>query len=56
MFIDRNKYISINNHLVKVQMEMTMPVSLRNKLKTLCDYGDGWSYAILWRFHQTNPM
>lgn len=37
-------------------MEMTMPVSLRNKLKTLCDYGDGWSYAILWRFHQTNPM
>ncbi|CAK8572196.1 unnamed protein product [Lathyrus sativus] len=37
-------------------MEMTMPVSLRNKLKSLCDYGDGWSYAIMWRFHQTNPM
>ncbi|KAL5068485.1 hypothetical protein RYX36_019372 [Vicia faba] len=37
-------------------MEMTMLVSLRNKLKTLCDYCDAWSYAILWRFHQTNPM
>ncbi|KAK2402360.1 transcription factor LHW [Trifolium repens] len=37
-------------------MAMTMPFSLRNKLKTLCAYGDGWSYAIFWRFHEKNPM
>ncbi|KAJ1403997.1 hypothetical protein SESBI_26917 [Sesbania bispinosa] len=27
-------------------MAMTMPLTLRNKLKTLCSCGDGWSYAI----------
>ncbi|TKY52009.1 Transcription factor MYC/MYB N-terminal [Spatholobus suberectus] len=37
-------------------MAMTMPLTLRNKLKTLCACGDGWSYAILWRFHPRNSL
>ncbi|XP_020238919.1 transcription factor bHLH157 isoform X2 [Cajanus cajan] len=35
---------------------MTMPLTLRNKLKTLCTWGDGWSYAIFWRFHPRNSL
>ncbi|KAL5195852.1 Transcription factor LHW [Glycine soja] len=35
---------------------MTMPLTLRNKLKTLCTCGDGWSYAIFWRFHPRNSL
>ncbi|CAJ2628317.1 unnamed protein product [Trifolium pratense] len=38
-----------------MEMAMTVPFSLRNKLKTLCAYGDGWSYAIFWRFLEKNP-
>ncbi|KAL5138993.1 Transcription factor LHW [Glycine soja] len=37
-------------------MAMTMPLTLRNKLKTLCTCGDGWSYAIFWRFHPRNSL
>nr|KYP43077.1 putative basic helix-loop-helix protein At1g64625 family [Cajanus cajan] len=33
-----------------------MPLTLRNKLKTLCTWGDGWSYAIFWRFHPRNSL
>ncbi|XP_027364577.1 transcription factor bHLH157-like [Abrus precatorius] len=33
-----------------------MPLNLRNKLKTLCACGDGWSYAIFWRFHPKNSL
>ncbi|KAK7278321.1 hypothetical protein RJT34_23348 [Clitoria ternatea] len=33
-----------------------MPLTLRNKLKALCAFGDGWSYAIFWRFHPRNSM
>jgi len=39
-----------------MELAMAMSLSLRNKLKTLCAYGDGWSYAIFWRFHEKNPM
>lgn len=36
-------------------MAMTMP--LRDKLKTLCTCGgDGWSYAIFWRFHPRDSL
>ncbi|KAK7344098.1 hypothetical protein VNO77_13361 [Canavalia gladiata] len=35
---------------------MAMPLTLRNKLKTLCAYGDGWSYAVFWRFHPRNSL
>ncbi|CAL0316662.1 unnamed protein product [Lupinus luteus] len=38
-------------------MAMVEPLTLRNKLKALCTYGeDGWSYAILWSFHPQNPL
>ncbi|RDX60352.1 Transcription factor LHW, partial [Mucuna pruriens] len=35
-------------------MAITMPLTLRNKLKTLCAHG--WSYAIFWRFHPRNSL
>ncbi|CAJ1976353.1 unnamed protein product [Sphenostylis stenocarpa] len=35
---------------------MTMPLTLRNKLKTLCSSALGWSYAVFWRFHPRNSL
>ncbi|KAE9612028.1 putative transcription factor bHLH family [Lupinus albus] len=38
-------------------MAMVEPLTLRNKIKALCTYGeDGWSYAIFWSFHPQNPL
>ncbi|BAT94866.1 hypothetical protein VIGAN_08151200 [Vigna angularis var. angularis] len=37
-------------------MPITMPLTLRNKLKTLCSSVDAWSYAIFWRFHPRNSL
>ncbi|KAK7269026.1 hypothetical protein RIF29_21741 [Crotalaria pallida] len=38
-------------------MAMAEPLTLRNKLKALCTYGeDGWSYAIMWCYHPQNPL
>ncbi|QCE07726.1 transcription factor bHLH157-like isoform X2 [Vigna unguiculata] len=40
-------------------MPFTMPLTLRNKLKTLCSSSssvDAWSYAIFWRFHPRNSL
>ncbi|XP_061346972.1 transcription factor bHLH155-like [Gastrolobium bilobum] len=37
-------------------MAMAMPLTLRHKLKTLCTCGDGWSYAIFWRFNPQNSL
>ncbi|KAL2325247.1 hypothetical protein Fmac_024305 [Flemingia macrophylla] len=35
---------------------MTMPLTLRNKLKNLCAWSEGWSYAVFWRFHPRNSL
>ncbi|KAK6646177.1 hypothetical protein PHAVU_L006001 [Phaseolus vulgaris] len=37
-------------------MPIKMPLTLRNKLKTLCSSVHAWSYAIFWRFHPRNSL